>query len=356
MICVIMTSCSQEPTDTKSPTSSEPLRSEEKPAGRQEDAAEAVRSSPTTDTRSSSDQQAWIETIRVNTISAYESYTSRFENGEHVTEAVARIEALRKDQQHEADKSAWGRAVQADTRNEYQSYLTQFPSGAYALEAKTKIELLDSAARKKEDQDAWNEALRQNDIESFRKYIQNFNNGAYAAAAQDKIVSIEKDKKVQVDESAWTHAEKTGTVPAFEEYLRNFPKGNHVNGARRKLGTLRQQSRNVPTIDEAKTCRASAATIVALTREGTVDQRSESCRNAEQKARHDIVKNWATYTREDKDSCVQKQSYLPSYIEWLTCLEMRADVRKLTIESGIAQDSPVKPAKGKRARSSRHVQ
>ena len=40
------------------------------------------------------------------------------------------------------------------------------------------------------------------------------------------------------------------------------------------------------------------------------------------------VKDQATYSSADKKLCMRTDVYLPSYVEWLTCLEMERDVRK----------------------------
>ena len=47
-----------------------------------------------------------------------------------------------------------------------------------------------------------------------------------------------------------------------------------------------------------------------------------------QKARDQIVKDLATYASADKKQCMRTDVYIPSYVEWLTCLEMERDVRK----------------------------
>ena len=41
-----------------------------------------------------------------------------------------------------------------------------------------------------------------------------------------------------------------------------------------------------------------------------------------------LVKDRATYSSADKALCMKTAVYLPSYVEWLTCLEMERDVRK----------------------------
>jgi hypothetical protein len=56
-----------------------------------------------------------------------------------------------------------------------------------------------------------------------------------------------------------------------------------------------------------------------------------------QKARDQIVKDRATYAAADKVQCMRTDVYLPSYVEWLTCLEMERDVRKMRQEETFGQ-------------------
>jgi len=60
----------------------------------------------------------------------------------------------------------------------------------------------------------------------------------------------------------------------------------------------------------------------------TTEQDINSCLDSEQKARDQIVKDQATYSSADKKQCMRTDVYLPSYVEWLTCLEMERDVKK----------------------------
>ena len=62
--------------------------------------------------------------------------------------------------------------------------------------------------------------------------------------------------------------------------------------------------------------------------------------NSEQRAREGIIKDWTSFSANDRVLCVQTGVYLPSYVEWLTCLEMNRDVRKA---SGPAQMNPYAP-------------
>jgi len=60
---------------------------------------------------------------------------------------------------------------------------------------------------------------------------------------------------------------------------------------------------------------------------GTVQHDLDVCLSSEQAAREQIIKDWATFSPAEKTQCVQSSVYLPSYIEWLTCLEMELSVR-----------------------------
>ena len=86
----------------------------------------------------------------------------------------------------------------------------------------------------------------------------------------------------------------------------------------------------VPTIDIQNTCKAAAAVTLGPSAQTDIN----ICVSSEQKARDQLVKDWAQYAAADKTRCVQygPRVYLPSYIEWLTCLEMETAVKKMRQE------------------------
>jgi hypothetical protein len=49
----------------------------------------------------------------------------------------------------------------------------------------------------------------------------------------------------------------------------------------------------------------------------------------ESDARAEIVKNWRSYPAGGRQRCVNTTLYMPSYVEWLTCLEMEQQVNEL---------------------------
>jgi hypothetical protein len=86
----------------------------------------------------------------------------------------------------------------------------------------------------------------------------------------------------------------------------------------------------VPTIDIQNTCKAAAAVTLGPSAQTDIN----ICVSSEHKARDQLVKDWAQYAAADKARCVQYGPwvYLPSYIEWLTCLEMETAVKKMRQE------------------------
>jgi len=87
----------------------------------------------------------------------------------------------------------------------------------------------------------------------------------------------------------------------------------------------------IPTIDVQKTCQAAAGVLTGTTTQNDV----EICMSSEQKAREQIIRDWAQYAPADRTRCVQAGAkvYLPSYVEWLTCLEMETAVKRMGQEN-----------------------
>ena len=85
----------------------------------------------------------------------------------------------------------------------------------------------------------------------------------------------------------------------------------------------------IPTIDVNSTCRVAAGAMVKLIGGTTTENALSACLSSEQSARELLVKGWSTFSASDRQQCVRPDVYLPSYVEWITCLEMERDVRKM---------------------------
>jgi hypothetical protein len=87
-------------------------------------------------------------------------------------------------------------------------------------------------------------------------------------------------------------------------------------------------SSGVPAVDIAITCRTSEKALIAIFGAET-QQTFESCMTSENDARAQIVKNWSSFAAGARQRCVNTTGYMPSYVEWLTCLEMEQQVNEM---------------------------
>jgi len=222
--------------------------------------------------------------------------------------------------------------VRTGTTSAFNTYLQNFGAGMHAAEARQRIAALDEQARKDADEKAWTDAVGTGTAAAFNGYIQNFSSGAHIADARQRVAALEAQARKEADDKAWADAQKAGTTSAYNTYLQNFGTGAYAADARRRVATLDAQGRReVPTVDIQKTCQAAAGVMVSLLGGGTTDQDVKGCLDSEQKAREQIIKDQATYSAVDKSRCMRTTVYLPSYVEWLTCLEMERDVRKMQV-------------------------
>jgi hypothetical protein len=81
---------------------------------------------------------------------------------------------------------------------------------------------------------------------------------------------------------------------------------------------------DVPTIDVSKTCKP-----IANDRTFAID--SDRCLKSEQEARDQLTREWANFPAGDRTLCTQTATMggTASYVELITCLEMKRDVAKL---------------------------
>src|SRR5262245_13189759 len=101
-----------------------------------------------------------------------------------------------------------------------------------------------------------------------------------------------------------------------------------------------------PRVDIEATCRVSEGEVRKLFGNDTAVTIS-SCLTQQKAAFDEMAKNWSTYTSADKANCVQ-QSYMPSYVEWLTCFEIQREIRRIRV------DEAARPAAPKAGRSKRN--
>jgi len=277
--------------------------------------------------RKTADEKAWADAEKAGTAAAYTAYIQNFGGGAHAAEARQRVSELSR---KEADERAWADAVRTGTAAAFTAYSQNFSTGAHVAEARQRLAALDEQARKDADDKAWADAEKAGTATALTGYVQKFGSGAHVAEARQRLAALDEQARKEADEKAWADAQKAGTAGAFTGYVQKFGSGAHVAEARQRVAALETQGRReVPSIDIQKTCQAAAGAMVSLMGGTTNEQDVNACLDSEQKARDQIVKDRATYASADKKQCMRTDAYLPSYVEWLTCLEMERDVRKM---------------------------
>jgi len=101
----------------------------------------------------------------------------------------------------------------------------------------------------------------------------------------------------------------------------------------KQTANRRAQAGSVPTMDARKGCQASQEAVGSIF--GNDAFGVDSCLRQEQEARQQIINKWTTYPPVDKQKCIITTGYNPSYVEWITCLEMYRDVRMLRNEKSV---------------------
>jgi hypothetical protein len=87
-------------------------------------------------------------------------------------------------------------------------------------------------------------------------------------------------------------------------------------------------AQGLPSINVETTCRASAKSVAEAIGDNTVAT-VENCMDQENAARAQIMKKWDTFAPADRTQCINPKVYMPSYVEWLSCLETRQHLRTL---------------------------
>jgi hypothetical protein len=83
----------------------------------------------------------------------------------------------------------------------------------------------------------------------------------------------------------------------------------------------------LPKLGIEYACHASEKAVAAVI--SVTTDIYQSCLDDENDARNQLDKNWASFPASDKGRCIHPREYLPSYVEWLTCLELTNAVREM---------------------------
>jgi hypothetical protein len=99
------------------------------------------------------------------------------------------------------------------------------------------------------------------------------------------------------------------------------------------------ESSGPPRVDIRATCRAAELDLKKLFGEDT-KMTFDGCLSQENTALAQMVKDWISYPAADTAQCVQPRGHMPSYVEWLTCLEIQKDLRRIRADEKAGGSPP----------------
>jgi hypothetical protein len=90
------------------------------------------------------------------------------------------------------------------------------------------------------------------------------------------------------------------------------------------------QGDKLPHIDLQQRCRTSARATQELLGDKSLESKAfDSCLRSEQEAQAALVAAWNDIPPGYKRTCIKPRDYSPSYVEWIACLELQMDVKRL---------------------------
>ena len=84
----------------------------------------------------------------------------------------------------------------------------------------------------------------------------------------------------------------------------------------------------LPSIDFEKFCRSRSEAVGEMAGR-TVQELLNSCVTTEQQARTALLAAWKDIPPTYKERCIKPNVYSPSYAEWIGCLELLIEVKRV---------------------------
>ena len=114
------------------------------------------------------------------------------------------------------------------------------------------------------------------------------------------------------------------------------------------------RSDEYPMLNVAQVCHG--ITSQSDFQEGLGNVSFDQCAQAEQENRDTMIKEWSTFSADDKRHCIAEATMggESSYTELLTCLEMARDVRALHRQTGDQKQTSDQPQQNVSSRQRKH--
>ena len=91
------------------------------------------------------------------------------------------------------------------------------------------------------------------------------------------------------------------------------------------------QEDTLPSLDIQKLCRDRSKTMqdLSIGLDAGPEALIDSCMTNEQKARDALAAAWKQIPPRLKESCIRPNAFSPTYVEWISCLEMQIELKSL---------------------------
>ncbi len=289
--------------------------------------------------RNDMEDKAWADASRAGTAAAITAYLEHHGSGSHAVQARQRLAALEEKARKDEERKAWADAFRAGTAAALNEYLQHHGSGAHAAEARQRLSVLERLGRWDEEKKAWADASRAGTAPAISEYLRHHGSGANAAEARQRLSVLENQARWDKEEKDRADLTRTEAAAATIEYAQHQSSGAHAADPGQRLSMLEEQPRkevktlrkrkplaiSLRSINIRETCRIS----VDLSGAAPGQRTDDACLKSEQLARDEIVKQWTDFLTAERALCINHKVYLPSYVEWLICLQMQTEVRKL---------------------------
>jgi hypothetical protein len=109
------------------------------------------------------------------------------------------------------------------------------------------------------------------------------------------------------------------------------------------LPAMAASGNGLAVIDLKKRCQNSERAALDLMGDKSLQGTAfDTCMRAEQEARKAIEAAWGDIPPSYKSTCIRPRVFSPSYVEWIACLEMLIDLKKLRSTNTGKSDSTSK--------------
>lgn len=191
------------------------------------------------------EEKAWNHAIQTDTEASYHFYITNYPSGLHLAAANNRLKVLAKNRKRKEDNDYWDNTVKENTIEAYQNYIKHSEQKEHINEANQIIDSL-----------RWKLTIRTNTESAYKSYLKYHPEGKYADDARRKLKGIERKRCIgkTIKRLFWSGVIVSLFLlgkAAIENHqwvlpLQNFFKGSQESNSTNTYPTTTKQSESQP--------------------------------------------------------------------------------------------------------------